>query len=78
MFHVVYRNKSNPAEEVGQMEQIEVKVTSVPRAGQTVLLIECSACGPVSVDSRPDALVASAGAHHLFHAHLVAAREVGP
>jgi hypothetical protein len=61
MFHVKQR------EEVEQMKHIEVKVTSVPRAGGTVLLIACSACGPVAVDSA--ATVMSAGSDHLLHVH---------
>jgi hypothetical protein len=61
MFHVKHREEET-------MKQIEVKVTSVPRAGRTVLLIECSACGPVAVDSRPDTGV-MVGAVHLLNVH---------
>lgn len=74
MFHVVYRNKGN--KEVSSMKQIEVKVTSVPRAGGTVLLIECSECGPVSVDATRHQLVAMAGATHLLNVHGVGVAEV--
>lgn len=50
------------------MKQIEVKVTTVPSprdgAGGTTLLIECSACGPVSVGRDP-----GAGIAHLLNVH---------
>lgn len=50
------------------MKQIVVKVTGAPRAGYTILLVECSACGPVAVDSTGvEATVL--GEMHLFTAH---------
>ena len=64
--------------EVRSMKQIEVKVTSVPRAGGTVLLIECSACGPVAVDSRPTSTVIGMGGTHLLTVHGVGIVKVSP
>lgn len=67
MFHVEHCKSGN--KEVETMKPIEVKVTSVPRAGGTVLLIECSACGPVAVDSRTTSTSVGAGGLHLTLVH---------
>lgn len=59
------------------MKQIKVKVTEVPRAGGTVLLIACSECGPVAVDSLANSTRMSVGVDHLLHVHGLAAKQVG-
>lgn len=51
------------------MKRIEIKVTTVTRGGHDVLLIACSVCGPVSVDSRPDSTIGMVATQHLLATH---------